>query len=65
MIPYAIYPKAYSYFERIPDINLDQKFSSRAYDEFTELINRYPNSKYAKKSFKHINKLKNHLTQKK
>ena len=25
MIPYAIYLKAYSYFERIPDINLDQK----------------------------------------
>ncbi len=64
MIPYAIYLKAYSYFERIPDINLDQKFSSRAYDEFTELINRYPNSKYAKKSFKHINKLKNHLAAK-
>ena len=64
MIPYAIYLKAYSYFERIPDISLDQKFSSRAYDEFNELINRYPNSKYAKKSYKHINKLKNHLAAK-
>ena len=64
MIPYAIYLKAYSYFERIPDINLDQKFSSRAYDEFSELINRYPNSKYAKKSAKHIKKLKNHLAAK-
>jgi len=64
MIPYAIYLKAYSYFERIPDINLDQKFSSRAFDEFSELINRYPNSKYAKKSTKHIKKLKNHLAAK-
>ena len=64
MIPYAIYLKAYSYFERIPDINLDQKFSSRAFDEFSELINRYPNSKYAKKSAKHIKKLKNHLAAK-
>ena len=52
LIPYAIYLKAYSYFERIPDINLDQKFSTRAYEEFSELINRYPRSKYAVKSKK-------------
>ena len=64
LIPYAIYLKAYSYFERIPDINLDQKFSTRAYDEFSELINRYPKSKYARKSKKHITKLKNHLAAK-
>ena len=62
LIPYAIYLKAYSYFERIPDINLDQKFSMRAYEEFSELINRYQ-SKYAKKSHKHI-KTKNHLAAK-
>ncbi len=64
LIPYAIYLKAYSYFERIPDINLDQKFSMRAYEEFSELINRYPKSKYARKSLKHIKKLKNHLAAK-
>jgi len=64
MIPYAIYLKAYSYFERIPDINLDQKFSIRAYEEFSELINRYPNSKYSRKSHTHIKKLKNHLAAK-
>ena len=63
-IPYAIYLKAYSYFERIPDINLDQKFSNRAYEEFSELINRYPRSKYAVKSKNHIKKLKNHLAAK-
>ncbi len=64
LIPYAIYLKAYSYFERIPDINLDQKFSSRALEEFSELINRYPNSKYARKSKKHILRLNNHLAAK-
>ncbi len=63
-LPYAIYLKAYSYFERIPDINLDQKFSTRAYEEFSELINRYPRSRYASKSKKHIRKLKNHLAAK-
>ena len=64
LIPYAIYLKAYSYFERIPDINLDQKFSSRAFEEFSELINRYPNSKYSRKSKKHLIKLNNHLAAK-
>ncbi len=64
LIPYAIYLKAYSYFERIPDINLDQKFSTRAYEEFSELINRYPKSKYARKSKKHLKKLNNHLAAK-
>ena len=64
LLPYAIYLKAYSYFERIPDINLDQKFSNRAYEEFSELINRYPRSRYAVQSKKHIKKLKNHLAAK-
>ena len=60
-IPYAMYLKAYSYYERMPDVNLDQKLSDRAVEEFTELINKYPNSKYAKKSISHLRNLKNHL----
>ncbi len=60
-IAYAMYLKAYSYYERMPDVNLDQNLSKRAYEEFSELINRFPKSKYAKKSVKHINSLKNHL----
>ena len=60
-IPYAMYLKAYSYFERMPDVNLDQKLSDRAVEEFSELINKYPDSKYAKKSISHLNSLKNHL----
>jgi len=60
-IPYAMYLKAYSYYERMPDVNLDQKLSDRAVEEFSELINKYPNSKYAKKSISHLTSLKNHL----
>jgi len=60
-IAYALYLKAYSYYERMPDVNLDQNLSKRAYEEFSELINRFPKTKYAKKSAKHINSLKNHL----
>ena len=64
LLPYAMYLKAYSYYERMPNVNLDQKFSKRAYDEFSELINRYPESAYAKKSLTHLNQLKNHLAAK-
>ena len=60
-IPYAMYLKAYSYYERMPDVNLDQKLSDRAVEEFSELINKYPGSKYAKKSISHLSSLKNHL----
>ncbi len=60
-IPYAMYLKAYSYFERMPDVNLDQKLSIRAVEEFTELINKHPNSIYAKKSLTHLKTLSNHL----
>ena len=44
-----MYLKAYSYFERIPDVNLDQKLTNRAVEEFSELVNKHPNSAYAKK----------------
>ena len=60
-IPYAMYLKAYSYFERMPDVNLDQKLSNRALEEFTELINKHPKSVYAKKSLTHLKTLNNHL----
>ena len=60
-IPYAMYLKAYSYFERMPDVNLDQRLSNRAVEVFSELINKYPKSKYAKKSLTHLQTLNNHL----
>ena len=64
LLPYALYLKGYSYYERMPDVTLDQKFSVKAYDVFSELENRYPNSSYAKKSKKHIKTLQNHLASK-
>ena len=35
-VPYALYLKAYSYYERMPDVNFDQRTSERALEEFTE-----------------------------
>ena len=64
LVPYAIFLKGYSYYERIPNIELDQEYSEKALQEFLELTNRYPNSKYKKKSFDIIKILRNHLSSK-
>ena len=64
LVPYAIFLKGYSYYERIPNIELDQEYSKKALQEFLELTNRYPNSKYKKKSFEIIKVLRNHLSSK-
>ncbi len=60
-IPYAMYLKAYSYYERMPAVDFDQRTSEKAIDEFKELINKFPKSRYAKKSSLHLNNLNNHL----
>ena len=64
LVPYAIFLKGYSYYERIPNIELDQEYSAKALEEFLELTNRYPNSNYKKKSFEIIKILRNHLSSK-
>ena len=64
LVPYSIFLKGYSYYERIPSIELDQEYSVKALEEFLELTNRYPNSKYKKKSFEIIKVLRNHLSSK-
>jgi len=64
LVPYAIFLKGYSYYERIPSIELDQEYALQALEEFLELTNRYPNSKYKKKSFEIIKILRNHLSSK-
>ena len=60
-IPYALYLKAYSYYERMPAVSFDQRTSEKAIEEFKQLINKFPRSRYAKKSKKHLNNLNNHL----
>ena len=60
-IPYAMYLKAYSYYERMPAVSFDQRTSEKAIEEFKKLINKFPKSRYAKKSKQHLNNLNNHL----
>ena len=56
-----MYLKAYSYYERMPAVDFDQRTSEKAIEEFKELINKFPKSRYAKKSILHLNTLNNHL----
>ena len=49
LVPYAIFLTAYSSYERTPNINLDQQYSIKSLEQFLELTNRYPKSKYTKK----------------
>ena len=46
--PYAYYLKGLSYYEQISDIARDQRMTRQALTTFRELINRYPNSRYAR-----------------
>lgn len=46
-IDYAYYLRALCYYERITDVSRDQQMTERAKDALEELVNRFPNSKYA------------------
>ena len=63
LVPYAIFLKGYSYYERIPNIELDQQFSSKALEQFLELTNSFLILSI-KKSFEIIKILRNHLSSK-
>ena len=45
--PYAQYLIAMSYYQQIPDVNRDQSTTASAQQAFSELIRRYPESRYA------------------
>jgi outer membrane protein assembly factor BamD len=47
-VPYAYYLKAVSYYEQIVDINRDQARTSEALTALQDLVQRYPDSEYAR-----------------
>ncbi len=57
-IDYAYYLKALAYYEQISDVARDQAMTQEAYDAFNTLVQRFPDSKYARDA-----KLKMDLTQ--
>jgi outer membrane protein assembly factor BamD len=46
--PYAYYLKALCYYEQIADVERDQKITAEALASLQEVVNRFPNGKYAK-----------------
>ncbi len=60
-IDYAYYLKGLSFYERIVDVGRDQKITKDALDIFTEVIKRFPKSKYARDARLKIDLARNHL----
>jgi outer membrane protein assembly factor BamD len=47
-VPYAYYLKALSYYEQISSVGRDQKMTQLASNALTDVINRFPDSTYAR-----------------
>jgi outer membrane protein assembly factor BamD len=60
-LDYVYYIKALSYYHRISDTKRDQSYTIKSMQAFQELINRYPDSKYAKDARQKILLCYNHL----
>ena len=60
-VRYAYYLKGLSYYERISDIHRDQEMSEQARRVFEELVNRYPDSEYARDARLKIDLCDDHL----
>lgn len=60
-IEYAYYLKALCYYDEIVSIKLDQSITEKAKEALTELINRFPDSEYARDARFKINLVLDHL----
>ncbi|MBX5453044.1 MAG: outer membrane protein assembly factor BamD [Acidobacteriia bacterium] len=60
-IAYAYYLRALCYFEQIEDIGRDQKSTSLALNALKEVVNRFPDSAYARDARMKIDLCRDHL----
>ncbi|MEC7488722.1 MAG: outer membrane protein assembly factor BamD [Pseudomonadota bacterium] len=60
-IAYAYYLRALAYYERISDVSRDQFMTERALASLTEVIRRFPNSKYARDAKLKVDLTRDHL----
>ena len=60
-VPYAYYLKALSFYEQISDVGRDQKMTQQALKYLTEIVTRFPNSKYARDAGVKIDLTRDHL----
>ena len=59
--PYAYYLVAICYYEQISDVTRDQKVTEQARTALTELVRRYPNSRYAADARLKLDLVNDHL----
>jgi outer membrane protein assembly factor BamD len=59
--PYAHYLLALCYYEQISDVTRDQKMTQLAVKQLREIINRYPDSKYARDAELKLDLARDHL----
>lgn len=58
---YAYYLKALCYYEQIEDVRRDQKVTQQALDALNEVVNRFPNTPYARDARLKIDLTRDHL----
>ena len=63
-IDYVYYMKALCYYEQISHEGLDGKYNDMALQSFDQVINRFPNSQYAKDSYQKIILVKSNIAAK-
>ena len=63
-VPYVLYLEAMSHYEQIKDIKRDQQPTLEALKSFQELIQRFPNSTYARDARLKVTLCKSHLAAK-
>lgn len=59
--PYAYYLIAISYYEQISDVGRDQKFTKLALEALQEVVDRYPETEYARDARLKIDLTRDHL----
>jgi len=61
---YAYYMRAICYYEQIADVRRDQRASQQAYEGFTDVIRRFPDTAYANDSLYKLDLTRDHLAAK-
>jgi outer membrane protein assembly factor BamD len=59
--PYAYYLIGLCYYEQISDVSRDQKVTKQALEAMTEVVRRYPNTRYATDARLKVDLLSDHL----
>ena len=60
-IAYAYYLKALTYYEQIADVRRDQEMTRQARNALQEVVNRFPNTKYARDARLKLDLTEDHL----